>query len=194
MAPPSDRSGKGDGKEGKPATQNIIFQQFLHRDANISKLKTKEDGYHIHKTLGILSVLSFIYRYGYVYPRQGNLGFDGRAFDWASIIVHTMLACSSILFRVPAERLKKSPMVIYEEYRQHAILFTVRSFSACALGMLLPDQAYPAAYIAPILMMAHHLIADRITSIHGTGNTSVRADGEKIKQNSTFKYLAWFYS
>lgn len=55
-------------------------------------------------------------------------------------------------------------------------------------------QAYPAAYIAPVLIMAHHLVADRITAIHGTGNTSVRADGEKIKENSTFKYLAWFYS
>jgi hypothetical protein len=42
---------------------------------------------HIHKTLGILSVASFFYRYGYVYPTTGNLGFgDGDLLDWATIV------------------------------------------------------------------------------------------------------------
>lgn len=175
-------------------THSFIYRHFLHHDARFSKLVTREDGYHLHKTLGICSVLSFLYRYAVVYPSTGALGFDGRAFDWLTIGVHALLACSSLLFRVPRKRIKTSPMVIYEEYRQHAILFTVRSVSCAALGMLLPGGVVPAGYAAPVLVLAHHLFADRVTSLHGSGNTSVRADGEKIRQNATFKYLAWFYS
>ena len=50
----------------------------------------------------------------YVYNVQGNLGLDGKPIDWATMIIHTLLAFSSILFRVPKKRLKAKPMVIYE--------------------------------------------------------------------------------
>ena len=43
--------------------------------------------------------------------------------DWATIIVHTLLACSSIIFIVPKKRMRNKPMVIYEVYRQHAKVF-----------------------------------------------------------------------
>ena len=46
---------------------DILYKKFLHKDANFKKLATREDPYHVHKTLGILSVCSFVYRYGYVY-------------------------------------------------------------------------------------------------------------------------------
>ena len=64
----------------------------------------------------------------YRYNKTGTLGFEGTAFDWATMIMHTVLAYSSILFRVPKFRLDDKPMVIYEEYRQHAMVFTTRCF------------------------------------------------------------------
>ena len=42
---------------------------------SITKLVTKEDPFHIHKTLGILSISNFIYRYYYVYSKDGTLGY-----------------------------------------------------------------------------------------------------------------------
>jgi hypothetical protein len=179
----------------------FVYKHFLHSDAKISKLATREDNYHIHKTLGILSVLSFCYRYGYVYLSQGNLGFDGSSsdrdprmivFDWITMAIHTLLALSSIIFRVPRKRISNKPMVIYEEYRQHAMVFTLRCFSVFAVTMLFPNQQ---AWLSPVVVMAHHLLADRITSIWGTpGNTAVRATSGSMKLSTFYMTVAKLYS
>ena len=142
-------------------------------------------------------MLSFIYRYAYVYNVQGNLGFDGHnpdrdqrlvGLDWATMIVHTTLALSSIQFRVPKFRITNKPMVIYEEYRQHAMVFTTRCFSVFVLAYLFPQAP---VYIAPIVVMAHHLLADRITSIWGTaGNTAVRATSEAMELSYFYKMVS----
>lgn len=180
---------------------NWIYSTLLHKDAKISKLVTREDNYHIHKTLGILSVISFFYRYGYVYSTQGNLGFDGMAssrdpklmmLDWITMIVHTVLALSSIIFRVPKKRLSTKPMVIYEEYRQHAMVFTLRCFSVFAVSTLFPNAP---AFVVPVVVMAHHLLADRITSIWGIpGNTAVRATAAAVKVSAFYSGVAKVYS
>ena len=125
------------------ASPQNIRDFFLHDDAKLSKLKTKEDRYHIHKTLGMLALCSFFYRYFYVYPVKGTLGFDGPEsenawFDWATMFVHTLLAFSSMLFRVPKKRIPAKPMVIYEEYRQHAMVFTARCLTVFSLAYLFP--------------------------------------------------------
>lgn len=182
-------------------TPSFIFRHFLHRDAKISKLVTREDGQHIHKTLGILSVISFFYRYGYVYNTTGTLGFDGPAassrhtlfLDWATMLVHTALAFSSIIFRVPKRRINNKPMVIYEEYRQHAMVFTLRCLLVFAAVYALP--AGSPAWVPPLAVMLCHLMADRITSIHGTqGNTAVRATQRHMKISTFYRYVGKLYS
>lgn len=180
----------------------FVYRHFLHEDAKVSKLVTREDNYHIHKTLGILSLVSFCYRYGYVYMTQGNLGFDGMdasrdstliMIDWLTMIVHTMLALSSIIFRVPRKRISNKPMVIYEEYRQHAMVFTMRCFSVFLVVSLCPKELY--GYVVPIVVMAHHLLADRITSIWGTpNNTAVRATSGALKLSNFYNMVAKLYS
>jgi hypothetical protein len=147
---------------------------------------------HIHKTLGILSVASFFYRYGYVYPKQGNLGFgDGDWLDWASMGIHTLLAFSSILFRVPLKRIDTKPMVIYEEYRQHAMVFTLRCFSVYVAATLWPTSP---VWFVPCLVAAHHMLADNITSRHGSGNTAVRAVSDKLETSSFYRKVGLLYS
>ena len=66
-------------------TPSFIYRHLLHKDANFKKLKTREDPYHIHKTLGILSLCSFFYRYGVQYPATGNLVFSGDWLYWLTI-------------------------------------------------------------------------------------------------------------
>jgi hypothetical protein len=147
---------------------------LLHRDANLRKLSTHEDHFHVHKTLGSLSLLSFVYRYGIVYTKTGTLGFDGTVFDWLSILCHSALAVSSLLFRVPRRRITGQPLIVYEEYRQHAILFTLRS--ACVWVAATTMVASTLRWAAPCLVAVHHLAVDRVTAIHGTpGNTAVRS-------------------
>lgn len=176
--------------------QNPLYI-FFHKDARISKLKTKEDPLHIHKTLGILSVCSFIYRYAYVYNQLGNLGFDGDWFDWATMVLHTLLAFSSIIFRVPSKRIDKKPMIIYEEYRQHAMVFTHRCFAVYAAAILweffYPGQNRPFVLI-PLIVCAHHVLVDDITRRHGSGNTAVRAQSKKLKTSSFYKRVGYLYS
>ena len=60
------------GKEGKDGEEDValvstaagvgtngsfIFRHFLHRDAKLSKMITRQDPHHLHKTLGVLAVL-----------------------------------------------------------------------------------------------------------------------------------------
>jgi len=177
------------------AKMNIMYRRVFHRDANIKKLVTFEDPYHIHKGFGILSVCSFIYRYGYCYSRTGTLGFSGdmnNVFDWATMAIHLCLAFSSKIFRVPAKRLPDKPLVIYEEYRQHAMVFTLRCFSVycCAVlgykGWL--DQYSGVA----LVVAAHHMLADDITRRHGSGVTAVRANTDKA--SDFYKKVGLLYS
>ena len=106
--------------------------------------------------------------------------------DWPSpsprleiVSVHTLLAFSSIIFRVPSKRIASKPMMIYEEYRQHAMVFTARCFSVFAACILWPISEGRPAYVVPLVVMVHHLIADWITSKHGNGSTAVRATSDK---------------
>jgi hypothetical protein len=51
------------------------------------------------------------------------------------------------------------------------------------------------AFLAPVVVMAHHLLADRITSIHGTdGNTAVRATSALVELSPMYKLVAKGYS
>jgi hypothetical protein len=177
------------------AMPSFIFRFFLHKNARVSKLMTREDPYHLHKTLGILSVFNFVYRYAYVYPTTGSLGFgQGRMIDWISMIVHMALASSSIMFRVPKKRITDKPMVIYEEYRQHAIVFTSRCFFVFVATMLF-HASYIAPFVGAFVVLIHHLIADRITSIHGTvGNTAVRATAKHAELSPFYRGVSKLYS
>jgi hypothetical protein len=107
--------------------------------------------------------------------------------------LHTMLSCSSIIFHVPKKRIPDKPMIIYEEYRRHAMVFTLRCFSVFSMAVLYPERPW---YILPLVVASHHLLADYITKINGTeGNTAVRSTSRIVKDDSIYKkYISKFYS
>jgi hypothetical protein len=165
---------------------------LIHKDADLKRLVTKQDTFNIHKSLGFLSVCNFVYRYGYVYMTQGDLGYDGSIFDWITMIIHTVLACTAIFFHVPKKRIPDKPMVIYEEYRLHAMIFTLRCFFVFLIATLFPSRPW---YVIPCVVGLHHYQADRITAKYGSpGNTAVRATSERLKISSFYKKLSLFYS
>ena len=162
----------------------------------ISKLFTNEDHLQIHKTLGILSVLSFLYRYFVVYPAQGNLGFDGRLIDHLTILLHFLLSTSSIIFHVIARRIANRPMIIWEEYRLHAIVFSTRCVSVYLYGYFRPFAGTDFERIALVVMvLLHHVMADKITEWYGSKNglTTVRVhDQHRSDITAVLRFYAFY--
>jgi len=160
----------------------------------VSKLFTNEDHAQLHKTLGLLSVVSFLYRYFYVYPTTGTLGFDGRFIDHLTMAIHMALSSSSLIFHVLSYRLIKRPMIIWEEYRLHAIVFSLRCLSVYLFGFFNPFAGSVLERVAlPLLVLSHHVLADKITEWYGAkdGSTTVRV---KNNQGLIITYILRFYA
>jgi len=159
-------------------------------------LFTTEDNYQIHKILGFLSVCSFVYRYFWLYPTTGSLGFGGHWFDHATIALHFLLSTSSIIFHVIARRIITRPMIIWEEYRLHAIVFSTRCLSVYLYALLRgPQDTFTDRLLLPAIVLAHHLVADYITSIYGPtdGSTTVRIKDAHGTEVTTVLRLYSFY-
>jgi len=166
------------------------------------KLITNEDrAYgHTHKILGGVVLVSFIYRYLLFYPLHGTLGIDGSMFSWLTMAVHLALSCSSLIFHVLSRRLLKRPMIIWQEYRLHAIVFSLRSFHLFVFGMIRPfspengwnpNVEYAALFA---VIMAHHLMADEITRRFGSSShTTVRVnDSFNLTVTIILRYYAFY--
>lgn len=157
------------------------------------KLFTNEDKYFVHKTFGFLSLLSFIYRYFYVWPVHGNLGMNGTAVDFATLLLHMLLTGSSLIFHVLERRLTRNPLIIYEEYRLHAIIFTMRTTGIALIGFI-PLTIMSKLQLQLLLvgwMVFCHFTVDEITRRYGTpGVTAVRngKDNELRSMKLFFSY------
>lgn len=147
----------------------------------MSNLFTKEDKYHIHKILGFICLLNFIYRYFYCLLFFNNLQYYYlNIINISTILSHLLLSLSALKFKVPSKRIYNKPLVIYEEYRLHAIVFTLRSIAMYILGVL------NLQYLCGITVLFYHILADFITNKYGTpGLTAVRFN-DKYKYKSDF--------
>jgi hypothetical protein len=104
---------------------------------NIHKLVTKEDIYHLHKTLGICTLLHFGYRF-YLFLIHGTFCFYKRE-DMYLIGLHGLLSTSSLIFHISKIRNHSGPM-IYPEFRMHSIIFTLRSVLCCYISYFYRDN------------------------------------------------------
>ena len=150
-------------------SSGLGYWEFVRR-----KLFTPEDNMFVHKFLGFFALLSFLFRYGVVWSYSEGLGFNEYSeFNLLSLCVHWLLSASSLIFHVLASRNVREPLIIYEEYRLHAILFTTR---ACGVTVLSWYGCSGLELISFVLII--HLLVDRITARYGTkGVTAVRNDG-----------------
>ena len=160
-----------------------------HRGLVCRKLFTNEDPMFLHKIFGLSALFSFLYRYVYIYSTTGTLGFDGSWFDYLTMFIHLTLSASSIIFHVLAQRIYDKPMIIWEEYRLHAIVFTLRCVSVFLYATLVPKY-FPTFYdtvysrvALPTLVLLHHVVVDEITRRHGSKDknlTTVRSTGTEV--------------
>jgi len=128
---------------------------------NLPKLMTKEDPYHIHKALGILSLGHFVYRYSCL--RYQTMNFTPHNIGWLS--VHALLSASSFMFKIPQTRNRIGPM-IYPEFRLHNLLFSYRSI-VCTL---LFYYQYPLIYHVATCYLTM-IGADIVTYFYKDGTT-----------------------
>lgn len=91
------------------------------------QLVTKEDPGHIHKTLGVLCLASFVVRYAMVGPT--DMGFLSHPeFTLPTVLLHFLLTASSFTFKIPKKRISDGHR-IWPEYRMHAMVFLCRSLA-----------------------------------------------------------------
>jgi hypothetical protein len=101
-----------------------------YNKTKISKLITHEDKFHIHKTMGVISLLNYFYLLFDCLYSGATAEMTLRSVDGSFIgltWVHTILSLSALQFLIPRTRTGILPM-IWQEFRAHSIVFAVRSF------------------------------------------------------------------
>lgn len=145
----------------------------------MAKLITDHDPYHLHKTLGVLVLLHFIYRIGLtlirgfvfctVHSAQEGLCTDQQVhFDAAGVILHGLLSWSSLLLPLPQKRNFSSPM-IWTEFRFHSITFATRGVISSVVSIygLWPEQLLWNYASKVALILGTCYTADFITAKYG---------------------------
>jgi len=101
-----------------------------YNKTKISKLITHEDRFHIHKSMGVVSLLNYFYLLFDCFYSGATAEMTLRSVDGGFIgltWVHTILSLSALQFLIPRTRTGILPM-IWQEFRAHSIVFAVRSF------------------------------------------------------------------
>jgi NAD(P)H-flavin reductase/lipid-A-disaccharide synthase-like uncharacterized protein len=101
-----------------------------YNKTKISKLITHEDKFHIHKTMGLVSLLNYFYLLFDCFYSGATADMTLRSVDGGFIgltWVHSILSLSALQFLIPRTRTGILPM-IWQEFRAHSIVFAVRSF------------------------------------------------------------------
>merc|ERR550525_1477552 len=137
---------------------------------NIYKLRTKEgaEHYHIHRYLGTLVLLNYIYRIILRYTTGKPFGDDEASWEVLFVIVlHSALSLTSLLFHIPQKRNTSNPM-IWPEFRWHSILFGCRSFIAMfwvwiCLRVHIPIDSVLAKCGRITIVMVNLWLADKVT-------------------------------
>jgi len=84
-------------------------------------LFTSHDPFNIHKSLGLLCLTSYLYRFCQL--GKFDMGF-GSYTPWI-ILLHVLLNLSSFVFSVPHKR-HPSGVIIWKEYQLHSLIFVCR--------------------------------------------------------------------
>jgi len=162
----------------------------------VKKLFTEEDSYHVHKILGLLALISYSYRYFYVLPTTGNLGINHDILSYLTLTLHMLLSCSSFIFHVLKHRIIENPLIIYEEYRLHAIVFTFRGIFVSLVGLyidIIPRKYQLITLNIGITLI--HLLVDYITHLYGLpGVTAVRITESKRAEDKLVADARYIYS
>ena len=91
----------------------------------MAKLFTNHDPYHMHKILGLICLLHYLYRFDSFFRYGRAFGLQDVKVEILLVMMHGVLSLSSLLLPLPGARNHSAPM-IWKEFRFHSILFANR--------------------------------------------------------------------
>lgn len=151
----------------------------------IKKLNTNEDYFNIHKLLGGIVLINYIYRFGLLFIKndmnlENNIGIG-------LLGIHGLLSLTSLIFKLSNKRNKILP-IIYPEFRLHNILFAFRSI-LCCLSFYFTSNKLNAKIINYFICFYVMFTADIITYIYKSSenNTTMRSMPTNIKYDENKK-------
>jgi hypothetical protein len=132
------------------------------------QLITKEDPSHVHKTLGILVLISYIYRLSQCTLRNNDLGFADKPYlTIPTVLLHLALNLSSFEFHIPKQRIKGGYR-IWPEYRAHSLVFLCRSLALMTLFWIEREWNLPENhYWNLVIVLATMAAADYASIVYG---------------------------
>jgi len=154
----------------------------LTKEFLIKKLFTPEDGYHIHKILGIVVLIHYLFQFSYVFI-IGEFYFTNVIIPFI-ILIHGLLSASSLIFHIPQKRNPAAPM-IYPEFRLHSIVFGLRSVICWFLYYF--DYHYIFPIIICFITMA---MADVISYYYNDGNSNFNYNGDEFLEQKFIDNIA----
>ena len=121
------------------ATHTLLFQPF-----------------HLHKTLGICCLLSFVWRIWHI-GVDTDMGFRSHPhLTVPTLTLHLLLNLSSFVFAIPHRRIKEGSR-IWPEYRYHSLVFSLRSLATILLYWYeqtqLPITEEPYYYVNVLIVL-----------------------------------------
>lgn len=132
----------------------------------MARLLTHHDPYHVHKTLGLASLLHFLFRC-VCFCRLGT-AFPSTEPVWLAslgVLMHGVLSWSSLLLPLPTKRNYSSPM-IWPEFRLHSITFATRHVFCTLMNLnhAWPSNVYVFALSKLAVIVGISKCADLITA------------------------------
>jgi hypothetical protein len=132
----------------------------------VKQLVTKDDPFHVHKTLGILCLISYAIRFSQFYSKESDMAFGAYPeYTLPTLMLHMVLNLSSFEFKIPPKRIS-SGYRIWPEYRIHSFVFLMRSLLSMGLTWYESVNNLPPDYRWNLLIvMATMAAADYGSSI-----------------------------
>ena len=161
-----------------------------YNKTKISKLITHEDKFHIHKTMGIVSLLNYFYLLFDCFYSGATAEMTLRSVDGGFIGLtwaHSILSLSALQFLIPRTRTGILPM-IWQEFRAHSIVFAVRSFLIINVLYFCTDQngsgSGSASTFALVTRLAIVLLAMKLADV----STEYLRENKKETTTATMPY------
>eukprot|EP00040_Diaphanoeca_grandis_P040428 m.261805 g.261805 ORF g.261805 m.261805 type:complete len:318 (-) comp43197_c0_seq1:277-1230(-) len=135
----------------------------------MANLITSHDPYHVHKILGLLALLNYLFRFYNIFTLGTAFpDFESKTRATVSVLLLGALSWSSLLLPLPIKRNFASPM-IWPEFRLHSITFASRHVigTLVALNHLWPTHAVGGVVARILLVVGTQQVASAISKHFG---------------------------
>lgn len=157
-----------------------------------ARLFTHEDPFNVHKVLGFPCLAHFVVR-TLSLPRWplNDMGFTASPATAAFILMHLCLSCSSLVFKIPAKRIKEGSR-IWPEFRLHSIIFACRSLACMSLVWAerrYDPDGYPRYWANVLIVFATLFAADVASSSVSEHSNTIRGLEMSPIYKFSFSYM-----